>query len=473
MLDQSFSAQNYEIIFNLANRKGQIKLADMPTEYQIFVKDIKDLKRQRTEIEKKKHSDWSTEDISRREDIINSIHEKTHQKQECLCKYITELSHKTNTSSFRFQLVKHLDYDTGKQVFQIKDDSTHIAFFAIKQLQYNIQKIFKVQQANRHAILSNIKLLLNTRLPIYIIRTDISNFYESIPQNRLIKCITDNTLLSPRSISYIKGIINEFNTETNQNITTGVGIPRGVAISPLLSEIYMRDIDFQLKNRQEVIFYARYVDDIFIILSSLNKLTLDKYYNQIQELFKKYGLTLHNTSGKCELIDLFRNNQNISKTLTYLGYTLTICKTGKDTITTFSMSNKKIEKIKKRIDNAFLVFEEDSKYNLKQARHFLLDSLKYITGNYRLKGAKSGVKIGLFYNNDLLDTTDELDKLTEYLHNQPINPSPDKFQSLEERENFIRRLEKVIHKINFKDNWNNKIMYALNSESLQKILQKI
>ena len=235
----------------------------------------------------------------------------------------------------------------------------------------------------------------------------------------------------------------------------------------------MRDIDFQLKNRQEVIFYARYVDDIFIILSSLNKLTLDKYYDQIQELFKKYGLTLHNTSGKCELIDLFRNNQNISKTLTYLGYTLTICKTGKDTITTFSMSNKKIEKIKKRIDNAFLVFEEDSKYNLQQARHFLLDSLKYITGNYRLKGAKSGVKIGLFYNNDLLDTTDELDKLTEYLHNQPINPSPDKFQSLEERENFIRRLEKVIHKINFKDNWNNKIMYALNSESLQKILQKI
>lgn len=36
MLDQSFSAKNLEIIFNLSNRKGQIKLSDMPDEYQML-----------------------------------------------------------------------------------------------------------------------------------------------------------------------------------------------------------------------------------------------------------------------------------------------------------------------------------------------------------------------------------------------------------------------------------------------------
>lgn len=473
MLDQSFSAQNYEIIFNLANRRGQIKLADMPVGYQTLVQNIKELKKQRADIEKKKRSDWSKEDSSQREEIINLIHEKIQQKQEYLCDYITELSRKTNTTDFRFQLVKHLDHDTGKDVFQIKDDSTHIAFFAIKQLQHNIQKTFKVQQSNRHAILSNIKVLLNTNLPIYIIRTDISKFYESIPQQKLFEYINDNTLLSPRSISYIKGLINEFNIATSQNIAMGKGIPRGVAISPLLSEIYMRDIDAQLKNRQEVIFYARYVDDIFIILSSLNGKTIDQYYNNIRELFNKYSLTLHNASDKCELINLFEKNQNTCKVLTYLGYTITIKKTGKKMVTKFSMSNKKQEKIKKRIDRAFSYFEKESKYNIKHARHFLLDALKYIAGNTRLKGAKTGVKVGLFYNNDLLDTTDELVELTEYLHHKSINPYIHTFQSQEERENFIEHLKKAIHKISFKDNWNNKKMYTLNSELLRDILQKI
>ena len=53
MLDQSFSAKNYEIIFNLANRKGQIKLSEMPDKYQKIVEKLKDLKKERFEINKR------------------------------------------------------------------------------------------------------------------------------------------------------------------------------------------------------------------------------------------------------------------------------------------------------------------------------------------------------------------------------------------------------------------------------------
>lgn len=470
MLDQSFSAKNFEIIFNLSNRKGQIKLSDMPDAYQKIVDKLKEAKKQRLEIIKKKRSNWTEDDTQSYNFLTDEINELQEKKQKCLCEYLTEIAKKINSAQFQLQLEKHEDTDTGKDVYHIKDDDSKNAYYTIKQLQYNIQRTFKVQQANRHAILTNIKILLNTKLPLYIIRSDISEFYESIPQKRLLECISDNTLLSSRSVSYINGILNAYDIATKQAFDKGKGIPRGVAISPLLSEIYMRDVDSKIMERQEVIFYARYVDDIFIVLTSLNgEETLDRYYNNLKQLFREHELTLHEIGDKCKLIDLFPEGKNTIESLTYLGYKLSINKTGRDIITTFSLSDNKKQKIKDRIDSIFSHFEKQSKYNVKQARKFLFDALKYIAGNNRLKGAKAGIKIGVYYNNDLLDSIEELDALTTYLHDKDINPSQDKFKTKEERDNYIKHIKKAIHKINLKDNWLNKKMYSLTSDTIIEI----
>ena len=113
--------------------------------------------------------------------------------------------------------------------------------------------------------------------------------------------------------------------------------------------------------------------------------------------------------------------------------------------------------------------KEQSKYNVKLARKFLFDALKYVAGNNRLKGAKSGIKIGVYYNNDLLDNLEELDALTTYLHDKEINPSQDKFKTEEERAKYIKHIKKAIHKIDFKENWLNKKMYSLTSETIIEI----
>jgi len=474
MLDQSFSIKNYEIIFNLANRKGQINLSDMPDTYQSVVGELKEAKKQKLEIQRKKRVEWTNDDSLKYLCLTNEINELKKKQQSCLDEYLTNIVNKTNNTHFRFKLNKHKDSDSGKEVFQIEDDNSKHAYFAIKQLEYNIKRTFKVQQANRHAILTNIKILLNTKLPLYVIRSDISEFYESIPQKNLLECIIDNTLLSSRSVSYIKGILKEYNKATSQASGEEKGVPRGVAISPLLSEIYMRDIDSQIQERQEVIFYARYVDDIFIILTSLNGVTLNEYYNNdLKELFKKYELTLHEIGDKCKLIDLFPESKNTVESLTYLGYKLSIKKTGRDINTSYSLSDNKKQKIKDRIDSIFSYFEEQSKYNVKLARKLLFDMLKYIGGNNRLKGAKSRIKIGVYYNNDLLDNLEELDALTTYLHDKEINPSQDKFKTEEERDNYIKHIKNAIHKINFRDNWINKKMYSLSSETIKEIQHKL
>ena len=52
---------------------------------------------------------------------------------------------------------------------------------------------------------------------------------------------------------------------------SGSGVPRGFGVSAYLSELYMREIDNEIKALPDVIYYARYVDDIVIIFSPKTK----------------------------------------------------------------------------------------------------------------------------------------------------------------------------------------------------------
>ena len=53
MLDQSFSAHNLEVIFDLENRKGNIDINWMPEEYLAAATEMKELRRQISELKSK------------------------------------------------------------------------------------------------------------------------------------------------------------------------------------------------------------------------------------------------------------------------------------------------------------------------------------------------------------------------------------------------------------------------------------
>ena len=48
-------------------------------------------------------------------------------------------------------------------------------------------------------------------------------------------------------------------------ISTFPGVPRGIGISAYLSELFMRNVDNQIQELDDLIYYARYVDDIIAI----------------------------------------------------------------------------------------------------------------------------------------------------------------------------------------------------------------
>lgn len=468
MLDQSFSANNFEVIFALENRKGRVDITSMSSEYQGVIADIKEVKSQIRIICRKRKTERTPEEVSMLDTLNARMKELKKERSEALIADMNVIAAVVNSNKFAFEINKHL-YE-GKEVFTLKE--SRAAYFAMKQLLHNMKRTFKIEMSSRHQIMTSLKPLLNMKMPIHIIRTDISSFFESIPQSDLVKIVYDNNLLSYKSKSFIKGLLAEYERIKDISLTpTGKGIPRGIGISSMLSEIYMQDVDKILKSRQEVIYYVRYVDDIFMILTSLGKhKSLNQYYGNLQAFFQTKGLELKPVdSEKCKLINYSPSDALSPIAFDYLGYKLILKKPRKCLVTQYALSNNKKLRIKERIDNAFTHFETLSKKNVKTARRDLLDSLNYISGNFRLSNSKKHAKAGLYYSNDLLDNPAELSQFTEYLHTHAIRPYDRLFSSSDKKQEFILRLQKRILKIDFESRWKAKKMYDFPISRIKEI----
>ena len=483
MLDQNFSFKNFMAIYAIENRKGRIPKETMSKDFQEVVEGIQGINKKLQVLRNKKKDERTDDDNAEIAELKKELKDLRKKKLESLQLYTEELSNKVNHSDFRFQLeIVTLDKKFG---FKINSEE-HPQLFAMKQLQYNLQKTFKVKQANRHSIMANIKLLLKTQRPYCIIRTDVFSFFESIPQDCLLRQIMGNTILSYKSKTFIKAILTQYEGKKQElisveqtNIKKGLGVPRGIGISSLLSEIYMRDLDDCIKKRPEVIFYARYVDDIFILLSQLpqgkNISTIEDYYQNLENEFQKYGLTLNKLGGKKGFaVDYSKLKLNQPEEFTYLGYKIIITKTKENGTyeASYRLSDAKKERIKRRIDNAFNHFNGLNKNNLHQARKDLVDSLKLITGNVKLHKSKSGIKTGLYFNGDLLEEDlKDLHELNDYLYEKKVILYANLFKTNEEQSAYEAALKNRIRKFDFVKFWEEKKMYSLSGKRLQEIMK--
>ena len=293
----------------------------------------------------------------------------------------------------------------------------------------NVKTLFKITMSSRDEILSQLKMLLREdKSRYYIIRTDVCNCFESIPHDRLFEYLEGNNLLDVKSKSLLRGLIRkEFESKNLRPVITTpqTGIPRGCAISSLLSEFYLSKIDALIRRTLPgIVFMARYVDDIILVihpdLDDEHQWSLNKCVKTLTDMYIKHGLTIHTPidgTNKCYTYD-----SNDTKNLNFelLGYNIQSIKGDKDRQGIFSLSKNKKKKIFDRISKTFLKF--DSLLNTVSydvAAHYLFDALHVLTCNINLYNAKRGVKVGIFYSNQLLDNINikdlvGLDKYIQY-----------------------------------------------------------
>jgi hypothetical protein len=442
MLDQSFSADNFRKILDYENRKGVYLEGEYFKDIEKITEEIKKCNK---EIRDKKNT-VSAEDFEifriETNEKIEKLREKKDKKLNIELQKISDI---VLNNKFRVKLTRD-DEITGKPVYKVENKPEH--YFALKQIQYNLGKLYKVKQSSRFAIVSQIKGLLGDDFPKYVIRTDIQEFYESIPHDLLLQKLNEENLLTFYSKKIIFQILKEYKRLSGSN----KGLPRGVGVSAYLAELYMRDIDKQIKSLPTVSYYARYVDDIIIIFTPISTKDSQNYLVEIDEIIETKN-SLARNKQKTKTFNLVQNKTQCK--LEYLGYQIHF---GQGSIN-LKLTASKIDRYKRRIDLAIESYLNLAKVNEKKARKNLVKRIKFLTGNTRLLNNKKNILVGVFYSNNLLTDNSDFRYLDSYL--------TDKIQSLIS----VVHLQTRLAKYKFEEGFSSKRFSAFTTNELSVILE--
>ena len=427
-----YSSKNIECLLKrLLIIKG-INTSIIPNVFVDLEKDIKQYKSNRCEWCKKmklarrelaqKGENEEINDsplISRIMDIDEEIQRMTGLISECEKKRDEEIKQYANDLLIKIRS-KRIEPKLnsfelfGKLTFTTADLDSKVIEQLIKQ---DIARHYKRKPANRNAIIEQLRGLLGNKLPKYIIRADIKSFFESVSIDKLLRKLEEESYVSVITMGYLKKIQNDLKDKG------GEGVPRGLAFSSYLTEIYLQRVDDDIRNLPKLYFYQRYVDDIVVLFAvdkdvqwqHLSK-EINVHWNSLKEIFNRAKLSLHEEGDKKSLIYSEKSNKN---EFDYLGYKFLI-KEGKLTIRLSSnRRNRYEEKIGAIIDyynrtahdnqSLLNIPKEEGKKRRKREQPLrrLFGQLSALTGNGMLKGLKSNILTGVYYSNRYLSSLED------------------------------------------------------------------
>ena len=99
-----------------------------------------------------------------------------------------------------------------------------------------------------------------------LMKFDIESFYDSINQDVLLVKLSQLLSHDSRTLQLLERLIRYQVTTLDSAAHSGRGLPIGPAHSHLFANLYLSEVDSAMSGR--VLGYARYVDDIVIVLSS-------------------------------------------------------------------------------------------------------------------------------------------------------------------------------------------------------------
>jgi len=444
LIDQSFSTHNFRKIFNSENRKGSYLEGKFFPEVEELSQDLKDIKQAFRRLKKQNISGAISEDDYQSEkEKLNKKKEGIITARDQLIDAELEVVSKTiKSKSFSFDVCESGKY-SGKSVYAIP--KTEATYFAIKQLQQNLKKLYQVKQQNKDRIIPQLKSLLKDPFPKYIIRTDIKSFYESIDQGKLEKKLYDSPSLSFTSKRMIKRILKSYWELPSKP----KGIPRGIGVSPYLAELYLKEFDVSVGVMPDLIYYARYVDDIILVFSPSPTSNTIQYLAKMEEYIGELGLSLNT---KTKEIDA---TESTSEAFDYLGYRFKF----NNNKAQLYIRVKKINLYKKKLDLIFDDYVSKQHKNPVKYRKLLIRRIRFLTGNVKLLNSKKSVLVGIYYSHRHLDNTNFLGALDGYLlrniHTKITNP----------------QLKNRLLKIKFSEGFNKRIFRKFTTKQLSEITE--
>ncbi len=471
MYSNSYSLENIEKTLDLANKKGQIKsfwLSESgDDDSNKLTKLSSDLKKCRIELRNSKKTKKDPNEILAISNKLELLKEELGDYYKKNCENITS---KIDQRTFKIEFETKENEDE-KSLYYVNDLPS---FIASKILMTDIKKIYKTYPEGRDSILRKLSLLLREPFQKILLRVDIKSFYESIPNDDLMNKIKKDALIPSKSQRLLRQVFYKYNT-SNKNL----GIPRGLSFSPFLAELYMKDIDKIISNISGIYFYARYVDDIVVLAAPNSEIqTSIQLFVRLKKIFENYKLDLHSEKEKNKTC-LFDMPKNKDVNFDYLGYNIRITKEKEENTVRFYLTDKKIEKYKREIKNAFDIYlknaslkpEKDTQSNKKRNQPLakLYKELQFLTGNYRLSGTKKDILSGIYFKHHFLSELDQLKDLdkclkeeVEKINDESISKKVFCFQTENMRLEYIEGIKKYIRtKFSFEEGYKNRRIHKI------------
>jgi RNA-directed DNA polymerase len=127
----------------------------------------------------------------------------------------------------------------------------------------------------------------------YVVDVDLKSYFDSIPHDLLLDDVRKHVSDS-RVLSLIEGFLKADILDNLAHWTPEQGAPQGAVLSPLLSNVYLNDLDHHMARQGYAM--TRYADDL--VIQCRTREEADRALAEIQRWVAARGLQLHPTKTK-------------------------------------------------------------------------------------------------------------------------------------------------------------------------------
>jgi RNA-directed DNA polymerase len=122
----------------------------------------------------------------------------------------------------------------------------------------------------------------------WVVDADLQSYFDTIPHDPLLTKV-GSRIGDGRVMALIQGFLKQDIMENLKRWTPTSGSPQGAIISPLLANVYLHDLDVEM--RQAGLVMVRYADDAVVLCRSREE--AESALARMRAWVRKNGLTLH------------------------------------------------------------------------------------------------------------------------------------------------------------------------------------
>lgn len=303
----------------------------------------------------------------------------------------------------------------GKVAWNIKDPK---AVLAHNLLNRNLKANYSSQNQDRKVTIDLIISHLKDSYSYCVHRLDIKSFYESFDRRDILKKFRNDSIISKKSVSILEGFFQELSK------LGAKGLPRGIGISSVLSEIMMSQFDEKISSLKEVLFYARFVDDIIIITTpNFNSNALKR---KVKNAGLPEALEFHSKGDKVFFSTISKASEKHMPTVEFdfLGYLFSVKSVENDVGRNLdfkrreldvSIASEKVKKIKLRIIKSFAATLSSRKASESDIA-LLNKRIMFLSKNFRLPNSEKEKNIhsGIYHNYSFIDDLSQLKEIDRF-----------------------------------------------------------